>query len=68
MIYGIDYLDCELKYTHMTDRNLKYRITPHKSDINKRKDACALSHVHSTKHKPDFTNVKMLAITTKRHS
>ena len=58
VIYSIPCKDCNQVYVGQTANWLKQRLTLHKSDVNTKKQRCALAiHSNTNKHSPDFENV-----------
>lgn len=61
VIYSIPCSECNGIYIGQTSRNLKGRITTHKSDCRIRKNSCALSEHHiTTSHALNFNETKIL--------
>lgn len=61
VVYKIPCADCTQVYIGQTSRNLKSRITSHKSDIRLEKNTCALAeHSITTKHTPNYEEVTTL--------
>lgn len=61
VIYSIPCRNCEQVYIGQTSTWLKTRISTHKSDINTKKERCALSlHINKNKHTANFDNVKII--------
>lgn len=67
VVYKIQCNDCEGVYIGQTSRNLKHRITSHRSDIRLGKDSCSLAtHCLENQHSPNYNDTKVL--TTERNT
>lgn len=63
VVYKVICRECQLPYIGQTSRNLKGRLTSHKSDCRTGKVTCALAeHVKNTNHQPNYDEVKILDI------
>lgn len=61
VVYKIPCTDCQLSYIGQTSRNLKSRITSHKSDIRLNKKTCALAeHALVGNHTPNYEEASIL--------
>nr|CAI5842688.1 unnamed protein product [Callosobruchus analis] len=63
IVYSISCCNCNKAYIGQTSRNLKSRITSHKSDINREVNSCGLAqHAIETRHKINWESAKVLDI------
>jgi len=61
IVYKIPCQDCELSYIGQTSRNLKSRLTSHKSDCRRGIKSCALAeHFIDRDHQIDWGNTEIL--------
>lgn len=61
LVYSIPCNNCEAHYVGQTARTLNYRITSHRSDIERGVESCGLaSHCIQTGHVPDFERTRIL--------